>query len=161
MNIPGIVKGASNLKGGDNPPFTPHDFKKLYPHFFESTRGNRLKPLVPLDVIKMYIELAHSSIKKSRYHEGWEMCMGLFVAHFVTMYMQASADPDGGTAAAAQAGQTKGFIASEAVDGVSVSYDFSQILSDLDGWAGWKATTYGVQLATLAKLYGMGGMYVP
>ncbi len=160
MNISLIIAGASNIKGGDNPPFTVEDFKTLYPHFFVVTE-NETEPLAPMAVIEACIRLADSSVKKSRYHEAWEICMGLFVAHFITLYLQTLSEPNGGANAAAQAGLTKGIISSASVDGVSVSYDLNQSLADLDGWAAWKLTNYGVQLATFAKLFSMGGMYIP
>ena len=43
---------------------------------------------------------------------------------------------------------------------VSYSQDVSTITNDLDGWAQWKLTKYGVQFASIAKLMGKGGMLV-
>ena len=71
-----------------------------------------------------------------------------------------SADPDSGAVGVIKAAETKGLVASKSVDGVSVSYDFSTALSDLDGWADWKTTEYGIQFVTLAKNFMRGGMYV-
>ena len=50
-------------------------------------------------------------------------------------------------------------VTSESADGVSYSRDGSA-LNDLNGWAAFKMTTFGVQFATMAKLVGRGGMYV-
>jgi hypothetical protein len=119
------------------------------------------QPYAPEAVVEMYVKLADACVKASRYHEAWRMCMGLFVAHFLTLYMQAMADPDNATLqTVAAAGQSRGLTASKSVDGVSASYDFSAVMQDLDGWASWKLTAFGVQYATLAKAYGMGGMRV-
>ena len=52
-----------------------------------------------------------------------------------------------------------GMVTSESADGVSYSRDGSA-LNDLNGWAAFKMTTFGVQFATMAKLVGRGGMYV-
>lgn len=156
MNVNSIIAGASNIKGGDNPPFTVDDFKKIYPQFWKGK-----KPLVPVEVIDMYVQLAAACVKKARYHDMWKHCMCLFVAHFLTLYMQTMVDPEFADArAVAAAGQTKGLMTSKSVDGVSASYDFSAVLQDLDGWAAWKLTAFGAQFATLAKAYGMGGMRV-
>lgn len=152
-----LIRRASNMKGGANPPFSADDFRAVYPHFFGAATVGRF----PADVLDMFIQFANASIKYRRYHKGWKLAMCLFVAHFLTLYIQSAVDPDAPAAAVIQAGQTKGLTASKSVDGVSVSYDFSTALADLDGWAAWKLTNYGTQLATLAKAYGMGGMYVP
>jgi hypothetical protein len=37
---------------------------------------------------------------------------------------------------------------------------FATIADDLEGWAAWKLTTFGQQLATFGKLIGSGGMVV-
>ena len=56
------------------------------------------------------------------------------------------------------AAATQGIITSESAGGVSYSMDVNTIMEDLPGFADWKSTAYGVQLATLAKAYGKGGM---
>jgi len=179
-----IIAGASNIRGGDNPPFTVDDFKAIYPQFWEqvpapivsdpgaepdgiaaeapdSQSDYILKPFVPDEVIEMYVEFAHACVSIGRYRKSWKMCMGLFIAHFLTMYLQTLADPENASPQSlAIAGQTKGLMAQKSVDQVSASYDFSHVMQDLDGWGAWKLTAFGVQLATLAKAYGMGGMRV-
>ncbi|MCL2084421.1 MAG: DUF4054 domain-containing protein [Oscillospiraceae bacterium] len=167
-----IVAGASNIRGGDNPPFTVADFQAIYPQFWEAATepgdpdadppvkpSTVYTPYVPEDVIDMYVQMADACVKIRRFHAAWKMCMGLFIAHFLTLYMQTMAE-NATQQAVAAAGRTKGLMASKSVDGVSASYDFSAVMQDLDGWAAWKLTAYGVQYATLAKAYGMGGMRV-
>ena len=174
MNISRIVSKASNLKVGTNPPFAMKDFQEMYPQFFEidkivksieitedefQTETEIIKSLIPNEVMEMYIELADSCIKQSRYRKMWKHCMCLFIAHFTTLYMQSMVEANSDLATVIHAGQTKGLVASKSVDGVSVSYDF-QAMQDLEGFAAWKSTTYGFQLATLAKVYSKGGLYV-
>ena len=117
-----------------------------------------LKPLIPTEVMEMYIELAHGAVKQSRYKGAWKHCMCLFVAHFTTLYMQSMSESN--VDAVIHAGQTKGLVTSKSVDGVSISYDSSSLLQGLDNFASWKLTTYGVQFITFAKTYNKGGMYV-
>lgn len=158
-NIPAsyIIAGAANIKGGVNPPFFVEDFKVIYPQFWDK-KGN---PLVPEEVLKMYISFADSFVKKSRYHDSWKVCMSLVVAHFLVLYLRTmSADPDSGAMSVIKAAETKGLVASKSVDGVSVSYDFSTALADLDGWADWKTTEFGIQYITIAKNFMRGGMYI-
>jgi hypothetical protein len=152
-----IIAGASNIRAGENPSFTSADFKLYYPHFWD-TNGN---PYVPQAVMDMYIGFANSIVNIARYHESWQVCLCLVIAHFLLLYMRTvTPNPDGGAAAVIKAAETRGLVASKTVDGVSVSYDYSVALDDLDGWADWKTTEYGIQFLTLAKAYNLGGMRV-
>jgi hypothetical protein len=152
-----IISGAANIRAGSNPPFGVSDFQAMYPQFWDAD-GN---PFVPEPVIEMYIGFADSIVNIARYHESWLLCVCLVVAHFLTLYMRTmTPDPDGGAAAVIKAAETRGLVASKSVDGVSVSYDYSTAISDLDGWAAWKTTEFGIQFLTLAKAYNLGGMRV-
>jgi len=152
-----IIAGASNIRAGENPPFTVADFKTVYPQFW----GGDGNPLVPEEVLEMYIGFASSIVNIARYHESWKVCLCLVIAHFLILYMRTmTPNPDGGAAAVIKAAETRGLVASKSVDGVSVSYDYSAAISDLEGWAAWKTTEYGIQFLTLAKAYNLGGMRV-
>lgn len=152
-----IISGAANIKDGDNPQFTEDDFREIYPQFW----GAEGKPLVPQAVMDMYIKFVDSFVKVSRYHEAWRVCMCLAIAHFLVLYLRTmNADPDSGAVGVIKAAETRGLVASKSVDGVSVSYDFSTALADLDGWADWKTTEYGIQFITYAKTFMRAGMYI-
>lgn len=152
-----IISGAANIKGENNPPFTVDDLREIYPQFWD-TEGN---PLVPKAVMDMYIAFVDSFVKVSRYHEAWKVCMCLAIAHFLVLYLRTmNADPDSGAVGVIKAAETRGLVASKSVDGVSVSYDFSTALADLDGWADWKTTEYGIQFITYAKNFMRAGMYI-
>ncbi len=152
MNRPNnIIAAASNIRGGDNPIYTTADFLALYPQF---------KGKVPEAFLEMYAGLANASLSYQRYFDAWEMAMGLFIAHFCTLYLQTAAGADSTAAEILVAGQTRGLVSSKSVRDLSVSYDFTTALSGLDEWAGWTTTAYGAQFASLAKLYGKGGMQV-
>jgi hypothetical protein len=153
----GIVAAASNLRRGDNPEYTTADFLTLYPQFGESDAGTRI---IPESVLDLYLEFAHACLQEGRWRSAWKMGMGLFAAHWCTLYLQAAVDPSSGAAGVVAQGQTKGLVASKSVGDVSISYDFSAATQDLSGWAGWTQTTFGAQLATLAKIIGKGGMYI-
>lgn len=158
------------LKNQKNPEYSIDDFKSVYPYFFtvqenkenpSSLKDWFASPIIPVEVLEMYIEFAHSCVKIWRYHEGWKLCMGLFIAHFVTLYMLSMAEPGSSAAQILNAGQKKGLASSKSVDGVSVSYDLSTAAQGLDDWAAWKSTEYGAQFATLAKLYAPRSIYIP
>lgn len=151
MHCNSTIVGAANLRIGDNPPYTVEDFLALYPQF----KGN-----VPDSFLEMYLNLADSSLSYQRYFDAWPMVMGLFVAHFCTLYLQSAVDADSSTEEITQAGQAVGLVSSESVGPLSTSYDFSNALSGMEAWGGWTTTAFGLQLATMAKLYGKGGMVI-
>ncbi len=156
-NFNGISGSASNIKAGTNPPFTLKDFYSIYPKFGANDEGNNL---IPEFIIQMYLDLANNCIKENRWHSCWKIGMGFFIAHFCTLYLEGIADPNSGAAGVLESGKAKGLDTSVSVGSVSVSTDYSIISSGIAGWAGWKLTSYGQQLATIGRLLGKGGMYV-
>lgn len=146
-----IASNASNIRTGDNPTYTIADFVSMYPAFVPDVNGT---------ILQVFIDLADASIKVSRYHGAWSLCMGFFVAHFATLWLQSVAQPGSPAAQVVALGEAKGLRTSKSVGDVSVSIDYNAIAQDLNGWAAWKLTTFGQQFATLAKLMGKGGMMV-
>ena len=146
----GIIAGAANIRRGDNPPYTKDDFLAMYPQF----------AIVQSVVLDAYVQLAHASISKARYHDTWEMCMGFFIAHWLTLYLQTLASPEDPIGKIMNAGLAKGVQSSKSADDLSVSYDFSLVSGDMEGWGTYKMTAFGQQLVTFAKMYSMGGMVV-
>lgn len=146
---------GGNLRTGGNPPYAVGDFTSFYPQFGNNSQS---QPVVPVAVIQAFINMANACVQQARWRSMWQVAMGLFVAHFCTLYLQTAADPNSGAAAVFEAGRAQGVITGESVGDVSYSADAN--LSDLDGWAAWKLTAYGQQLASMGKLVGKGGMYV-
>ena len=155
--INGLIGEASNLSLGSNPPYTIDDFLKVYSQFGKDSNDN---PVISEIVLQMYINLATTCIKQDKWFESWEIAMGWFIAHFCTLYLQGTANPNSGAAGVLQAGQAKGLDTSVSAGGVSVSTDYGTVAQDLNGWAQWKLTLYGTQLASMARIIGMGGMHV-
>ncbi len=146
----GIVSQASNIKKEEHPEYTKETFLLLYPQF----RG-----VLPDAALDMYVDLGLSCVNYKRFNRMWKAAIGLFIAHFCTLYLQ-SMQPEGADASQVLASASSaGMVTSESADGVSYSRDGSA-LNDLNGWAAFKMTTFGVQFATMAKLVGRGGMYV-
>lgn len=146
----GIVSQASNIKKEEHPEYTKETFLLLYPQF----RG-----VLPDAALDMYVDLGLSCVNYRRFNRMWKAAIGLFIAHFCTLYLQ-SMQPEGTEASQVLASASSaGMVTSESADGVSYSRDGSA-LNDLNGWAAFKMTTFGVQFATMAKLVGRGGMYV-
>lgn len=142
---------ASNIRDGDNPEYTVADFRTAMPAFSEE--------IISDELLQPYVTMATAIVKEARWHSLWREGMRLFIAHFVTLFLQM---PEAGLTKEEllNASKVGGSMASKTVGPISVSYDNTQATSDLDGWAAWKLTTYGVQFATLAKVLGKGGMYI-
>lgn len=146
----GIVSQASNIKKEEHPEYTKESFLLLYPQFIG---------VIPDAALDMYVGLGLSCVNYKRFNRMWKAAIGLFIAHFCTLYLQ-SMQPEGTDASQVLASASSaGMVTSESADGVSYSRDGSA-LNDLNGWAAFKMTTFGAQFATMAKLVGRGGMYV-
>lgn len=157
MSMNGNIGGVSNIKTGSNPPFTLENFYEIYPQFGKDKDG---KYVVPQIVADMYLEMAHACIKESRWHKQWKFGMCNYIAHFCTLYLQGIADVNGGVEGIVEAGKSRGLDTSISVGDVSVSTDYSITTSNINGWDGWKLTSYGQQLISVGRLLGKGGMYV-
>lgn len=143
MGVNHTVSQAANIRWGENPPYALDGFRTLYPQFAE----------VPDEVLLTYIQFASDSLSYQRYTSAWTMLVGLFTAHFASLWQQQSLGEQGQAVAT-------GLINTMSVGGVSVGFDNSGATQDLEGWAAWKTTTYGQQFATLAKPYNIGGMVI-
>lgn len=142
---------ASNIRDGDNPPYTVADFRLAMPAFtLEMISDEQLAP---------YVDLALSVVREARWHAWWREGMRLFIAHFVSLFLML---PEAGATREEiiNASKVGGSISSKTVGPVSVSYDNTQATGDLTGWAAWKLTSYGTQFATLARMLGKGGMFI-
>lgn len=148
VNTTQIIADASNIRTGENPAYELSDFLSTHPQFTDT--------VINPDIVQLYIDLAHESIKEARWRKSWKIAMGLFVAHWCILWMRSSANEGDSKDSIVQSGQVQGIITSESVDGVSYSMDVNQVMQDLNGYAAWTTTDYGLQLATLAKIYGKG-----
>lgn len=157
MDVFGIIAAASNIRTGGNPEYSVEDFLAAYPQFGTKTTGEEVVPRV---VLESWVKLAHASIHKNRYHDAWEICMGLYIAHWLTLYLQTAAAADDPLQKQITAGLAKGLQSSKSAGDISVSYDFGSINEDFVGWGVYKLTSYGQQFVTMARMYAIGGMVV-
>lgn len=132
--------------------YTLEEFQSFYPQFDGEA--------VPEAVLEMYLELGENAVQKTRWRSYWKLAMGLFVAHFATLWAMGAGSPGSTAAEVIQAGEARGLTTSKSGGGISISKDYSAITSGLDGWAAWNQTQYGTQLATLSKMVGKGGMQI-
>ena len=148
---------ASNIISGTNPSYTVEDFTSMYPQFGPDTNDNYLVDPV---ILQIYIDLANACVIQARYKSSWQLCMGLFIAHWVTLWLQGTTQPGSSAAKVIALGEAKGLRTAKSVGDISTSIDYNAVAQDLNGWAAWKLTNYGQQFATIAKMVGKGGMYV-
>ena len=158
-----IAADASNIRSGTNPAYTLSDFLSVYPGFGKYTTVGSITTfsgVVPEAILTIFLNLALVSVQQTRFHGAWQICVGYFIAHFATLWLEGNADNGSTASAVLEAGKAKGLVTSESVGDVSVSMDYGSISKDLEGWAAWALTNHGRNLATMAKLYGKGGMVV-
>lgn len=150
VNPYSVIAEASNVRGGQNPPFTRDDFFKFYNQFM----GQGL----PDFVLDQFILMADSVVKESRWHTQWQFGMALYIAHFSALYLQTLGGDDPTAKQVIAAAQAKGLQTSKSVGSVSVSYSFEGL--DVKGWENMKSTQFGRQFIGMAKLLGKAPMYV-
>jgi len=146
-----LIANASNIRTGSNPAYVKSDFLAFYPQF----TGN-----IDDAILDQFITMATNTVLQVRWHENWAMGMALFIAHFATLYLQTLGPPNPTAAQVITAAQTRGLLVSESAGDISYNQDFSLLLSDLEGWANWKSTAYGLQFATMARMLGKANSYI-
>lgn len=114
-------------------------------------------PLVPFAILQAYLALASASLMQARWQEQWIVAMGLFVSHFLTLYARTDGNPNATVSQAAAQGLAFGVQISKSVGDLSVGY---QAIQGIESWGAWNLTTYGQELATMAKIIGAGPQFL-
>lgn len=114
-------------------------------------------PLVPLAIVQAYLNLANASLMSSRWREAWPIAMGLYIAHYLTLYLETDSNPSATAAQAVTQGLQRGIAVSKAVGDTSVGL---QAVTGLESWGAWTLTQYGLQLITMARVVGSGPIYI-
>ena len=114
-------------------------------------------PPVALAVLQLYLNIAYASLMQSRWREQWQLGMALYIAHYLTLWIQTEANPQTTPSQIVANSLQAGITISQGADGVSQGLE---TLKTLESWGTWTLTQYGVQLATLGKLVGSGPIYV-
>lgn len=156
----GVIAAAANMPAlGEKGTYTSVMFLADFPQFKRSGESEG-KSLVPDPILQLYVDSANSTILPSRYHDMWRYAAGLFVAHYSTLYLKTYSEGSPSAAAAAAKGQQAGLIKEASMGDTSISYDNEAVTVAMAKWGAWNSTQYGQQLATMARMIGMGGMYV-
>ena len=115
-------------------------------------------PFIPIVVMLTYVFLARSSLMCQRYAEMWPFVMGLFIAHYCTLWLRAESGPNATAAQVASSGLEKGLIAAKSAGGVSAGIRF--VNDGYEQWGAFQETTYGIQFITIARAVNCGPIYV-
>lgn len=149
-------KASSNIITTDNPPYDLVDFSSAFPVFPIGEGGGA----IPTYVFNLFLDMANAAIKEERYKTSWKFLMGLYIAHFLTLYLRTQ-QGDASAQNALAGSLPTGLASSKSVDGLSISYDFTWANdSDFEGYGTFKQTEYGQQLITLTKPFGHAGMWI-
>ncbi len=144
------ASGVANFVEGN---YTAEMFNADFPQF-KTSQGASLVPM-----LDTFIEMANDTISPDRWGKSWRYAAGLFVAHMSAMYLKSYAPSSDSTAAAVSGADQVGVVKSATMGDTSVSYDASAITAGTEKWGTWNLTKYGGQLATMARMIGIAGMY--
>lgn len=160
----GVKRTAANIAApGERGEYTLDMFSADFPEFFHAevdpcTGQKTYTPLLPETIVAKYIESANNAVIPSRWGTDWEMAAGLYVAHFCALRLQTYDDGSTPAAVASNAGNV-GTVKTATLGDTSLSYDNTAINSGTEKWGTWNLTKYGSQLATMARMIGIAGMY--
>lgn len=156
----GVRAAAANI-GQSQGNYTAEMFQDDFPQFF--TAGSEESPakcLVPSAMLTEIINMANACVQPDKWLESWRYAVGLYVAHYATLYLRTYAESSPTAAQAAASGALVGVVKSATLGDSSVTYDTSAVTKGTEDWGDLNATTYGQMLANRAKLIGLGGSYV-
>ena len=112
-------------------------------------------------VVEEYLAQAHSICDEDRWLDMRNEGIRLYAAHKLTLYLKTLTAEGATDAQIASAGDAKGIKTNKSVAGVSLGMAESSATTGIEGWGAFKTTEYGIQFMTLARMIGMGGMYIP
>lgn len=146
--------------------YTADMFREDFPQFTVRVpsdtegSGETMKDAVPEKMLELFISQANDSVLPGRWSSLWRYAAGLYVAHFAALYLKTYTPGSGSAAQVAVNAQNTGTVKAASMGDTSISYDNSAVTAGTEKWGSWNATQYGSQLVTMARMVGMGGMYV-
>ena len=150
----GVKAAAANI-GQEKGNYTAEQFQQDFPQFFNAEGFS----LVPESMLRILIDRANASIQPDKWLDGWRYAVGLYVAHYATLYLRTYAPASESPDQAAATGALVGVVKSATLGDSSVSYDTDALTKATENWGNLNATQYGQMLASEARLIGMGGSY--
>lgn len=150
----GVRAAAANI-GQSQGNYTAEQFQQDFPQFFNADGVS----LVPETMLSEIINMANACVQPDKWLESWRYAVGLYVAHYATLYLRTYAQSSPTATQAAASGALVGVVKSATLGDSSVSYDTSALTKGTENWGDLNATTYGQMLANRAKLIGAAGSY--
>lgn len=126
-------------------------------------RANEIiESVIPDDILDMFIAMGLYYIQECRWGPKWRFAIGLYVAHYATLYLRSykPASEGNNPGSAAGSGGVQGVMKSAQLGDSSVQYDVSSVISATEDWGAWNSTAYGQLLVTEVRLIALGGMYI-
>lgn len=151
----GVRAAAANLSTGASA-YTQDMFLTDFPQF--TAPGGA--PIAPDSMMALFVSQAAAAIAPDKWQEQWRYACGLYAAHNLALYLRTYAESSDSPAQAAASGATVGIAKSAKLGDAEVSYDTAALTVGTEKWGGLNATQYGQQLATMARLVGLGGTLV-
>lgn len=149
------VKGTASNIGRSIGSYTQEMFQSDFPQFMMNCGSS----IAPNSILQNFIDDANKAIQPDKWFSKWRYACGLYVAHYLTLYLKTYAPSSSSPAEAAATGELTGVVKSATLGDASVSYDTSALTEATKEWGSLNATQYGQLLATEARLVGMGGTY--
>ncbi|MBM6887174.1 DUF4054 domain-containing protein [Pseudoflavonifractor phocaeensis] len=155
----GVRAMAANI-GQSQGNYTAEQFQQDFPQFFTPSSGeNPSVCLVPATMLEEIINMANACVQPDKWLESWRYAVGLYVAHYATLYLRTYAPSNTTAQQAAASGALVGVVKSATLGDSSVTYDTTAVTKGTEDWGDLNSTTYGQMLANRAKLVGLGGSY--
>lgn len=151
----GLRAMAANIGCGKGN-YTAEQFQADYPQFFTAEGVS----LLPPSMLCKVIDMANTAVQPDKWLDEWRFAVGLYTAHYVTLFLRSYAPSNETPQQAAASGALVGVVKSATLGDSSVTYDTSAITAGTDDWGDLNSTTYGQMFANRAKLIGLASMYV-
>lgn len=151
----GVRAAAANLGHGKGT-YTVEQFRVDYPQFF-TVEG---VSLLPPSMLCKVIDMANTAVQPDKWLDEWRFAVGLYTAHYVTLFLRSYAPSSETPQQAAASGALVGVVKSATLGDSSVTYDTSAITAGTEDWGDLNSTTYGQMFANRAKLIGLTGTLV-
>ncbi len=150
------VRGAAANIGVSRGNYTEAEFQADHPQFFKADGT----PLLPPTMLAELVKMANAAIQPDKWGEMWRYAVGLYVAHYATLYLRSYAPSNETAQQAAASGAVVGVVRGATLGDASIQYDTGAITAGTEDWGDLNSTTYGQQLASRARMVGLAGTLV-
>lgn len=153
----GLRGNASNIVSENVSEYTIDMFLEDFPQFSDKENHDSL---IPAQMLSQFIVMANAAIQEARWFEKWRWAMGLYIAHYSTLYLRTYSDGSANEISAANSGAIIGLANAATLGDASVTYDTQALVTATEKWGAWNSTTYGQTLVTEARIISMGGAFI-